>query len=425
MVCSGTMHPRVILSVGNFFFALFATLIAYIPLSYLSSFMPAAYTGLVIAGGAVFALILFPFLPRLVARYGAQRLALLFAIAEMIVLLALAIEPGAFTVSILIAIAISLQPLISYELDLLLEATVAEEGTTGRVRTIFLTAWNIAALVAPLFVGALLVNSDAYGRVFLAAAAVLVPFIVLFAARRLPHGAPLSPSPMRDTLTCIMRDRDLTAVTFGHLVLYLFYIWAPLYIPIYLHNVLGIPWSSLGWMFSIMLIPYVLIEYPAGWVADRLLGDKELMLAGFLIAGGALASVSLLTPTTPIFLILCILISSRIGAALIESMNEGHFFRRVSERDINSVSIFRGVWPLADVIGPIVGSLILVFGNYQLLFALTGGFVGIAGVIVTLLIKDFTPQARSFRQLSPQALLREEPVTPYVAVSDAGPRKAP
>lgn len=425
MVCSNEMHPRVILSVGNFFFALFATLIAYIPLSYLSSFMPAAYTGLVIAGGAVFALILFPFLPRLVARYGAQRLALVFAVAEMVVLFTLAIEPGAFAVSALIALAIALQPLLAYELDLLLEATVAEEGTTGRVRTIFLTAWNIASLIAPLFVGVLLANSDAYGRIFLAAVAALVPFVVLFAARRLPRGAPLSPSPMRETLNCILRDRDRTAVIVGHLVLYLFYIWAPLYVPIYLHNVLGISWSNLGWMFSVMLIPYVLIEYPAGWIADRVLGDKELMIAGFLIAGGALASVSILTTTTPIFLILLILIGSRVGAALIESMNEGHFFRRVSERDINSVSIFRGVWPLADVIGPIVGSLILVFGNYQLLFVLTGGFVGLAGVAVTLLIKDFTPQVRSFPQPFSPTLLHKEPRAPYAAVNDAGPPIAP
>lgn len=413
------MHPRVVLSAGNFFFALFATLIAYIPLAYLSSFMPAAYTGLVIAGGAVCALIFFPFLPKLVARFGAQRLALMFAFAEMIVLLLLAAAPGAFMISVLIAFAIALQPLLAYELDLLLEATVAEEGTTGRVRTIFLTAWNVASLIAPLIVGALLANSDAYSRIFLAAAAALVPFVALFAMRRLPHGATLSPTPMRDTLVCIMGDRDLAAVTFGHLVLYLFYIWAPLYVPIYLHNVLGIPWSHLGWMFSIMLIPYTLIEYPAGWVADRILGDKELMIAGFLIAGGALASVSLLTAATPVFLILCVLVCSRIGAALIESMNEGHFFRRVSERDINSVSIFRGVWPLADVIGPVLGSLILVFGNYQLLFIVTGGFVCIAGVAATLLIKDFNPPTRSFRQPSSQALLFEEPGAPHASAPSA------
>lgn len=383
------MHPRVVLSVGNFFFSLFATLIVYILLPYLSSFMPEAYTGLVVAGGALIAVIGFPFLPRLVARYGAQQLALVFALAEMITLFALAAAPGPFAAALLIATTAALQPFLSYELDLLLEATVAEEGTTGRVRTLFLTAWNVAALAAPLLMGALLASSNAYNRVFLAAAALLVPFVVLLAVRKLPKGATPELSRMRDSFLCILRDRDLSAVIFAHLLLYLFYAWAALYVPVYLHSVLGIPWASLGWMFSIMLIPYAVVEYPAGWIADRLLGDKELMFAGFIITGTALASLSIISATSSLLLILSILFVSRFGAALVESMTEIHFFRRVSERDVNSVSIFRGIWPLANLGAPVVGSMILLSGNYQMFFVLTGGFLVVAGVATTLLIKDF------------------------------------
>ncbi|MDO8751965.1 MAG: MFS transporter, partial [Candidatus Wolfebacteria bacterium] len=270
------------------------------------------------------------------------------------------------------------------------EATVAEEGTTGRVRNLFLTAWNVGGLAAPLLMGALLAGSNnAYSRVFLAASAALVPFVVLFAVRRIPKGITPKLSHMRDTLLCIMNDCDLASVTVGHLILYLFYIWAPLYVPMYLHTILGIPWSSLGWMFSIMLIPYVVIQYPAGWIADRVLGDKELMFVGFVIAGGALASISLLSPTSSLGLIALILVISRVGAALVESMTEGHFFRRVSEKDINSISIFRGIWPLANFIGPVIGSSILLVGGYQALFALTGGFIIIAGITTTWLITDF------------------------------------
>jgi MFS family permease len=138
-----------------------------------------------------------------------------------------------------------------------------------------------------------------------------------------------------------------------------------------------------------MLIPYILLEYPAGWIADRFIGDKELMLAGFLVAGSALASISLLTPTSSLFLILSILVVSRVGAALVESMTEGHFFRRVTERDVNSVSFFRAAWPISYVIAPLVGSAILFFGSYQLFFLLTGGFIAIAGSLATLAIKDF------------------------------------
>lgn len=385
------MKPRTVLFTGNFFFSMFATLTTYIMLPYLSLLMPPAYTGLAIAAGALVALILFPFQPLLVRRFGAQELALFFASALMASLFGLAASPPAWLAVILVGLTISLQPFLYYELDLLLEATVAEESTTGRVRTLFLTAWDVGGLAAPVMMGALLASGDEYGHVFLAAGAALLPFVVVFAAKKLPAGGPPKVSHLSDTLRSIMGDRDLAAVTVGHVILYLFYIWAPLYVPIYLHEVVHIPWSTLGWMFSVMLLPYVLLQYPAGWLADKYLGDKEMMFLGFIIAGTALASFSVVTPATSLALILVALVASRVGSALIESMTEGHFFRRVSERDVSSISVFRGIWPLSNLLGPLIGSALLFSGDYQFLFATTGVFVVLSGMLVTALIRDFVP----------------------------------
>ncbi|MSU74488.1 MFS transporter [Candidatus Kaiserbacteria bacterium] len=383
------MHPRVILSVGNFFFSIFSALVTFSLLPYLSSIMPAAYAGFVVAGSALCATIIFPFLPQLVGRYGAQYITLILAFSEMLVLLALAINPGVVTAVLLMAITIAVQPFLSYQFDVLLEATIADTNTTGRVRTLFRTAWSVADLAAPLLLGALLADSDSYGRVFIAAAAVLIPIVVLFSGRRLPRGPAPKLFSIHGTLVHIIRHRDLAAVTFANFLLYLFIVWMPLYTPVYLHTVLGISWSNLGWMFALMLIPYAIIEYPAGWIADRYLGDKELMFAGFLIAGGATVALSFLTPETSLGVIVVILVVSRVGAALMESMIEAHFFRRINKRDIDSVSIFRGVWPLSYIIGPIIGSVILIYADYQLFFLLTGGFIALAGGITTLFIKDF------------------------------------
>lgn len=383
------MHPRIILSVGNFFFATFSTLVTLILLPYLSQFMPAAYAGLVVAGSALCSVILFPFMPWIVKRYGVQQVALMLAFSEMLVLFGLAAVPGALVGILFIIIAIGLQPFLSYEFDLLLEATIADNNTTSRVRAVFRSAWNIAALAAPLLLGALLANSDSYGRVFIAAAAMLVPIIVFFTLRRLPEGPAPRFEHMKNTLIRIFHSRDLAAVTLANLILYLFFVWMPLYTPIYLHEVLGIPWPTLGWIFSLMLMPYVLIGYPAGFIADKFLGDRELMVAGFIIAGGATVAFGLIGSSAPLVIIGAILIVSRIGSALVETMVDGHFFRRLARRDINSVSVFRGVWPLSYIIGPLVGSIILLYGTYSHLFLITGGFVALAGAATALLIRDF------------------------------------
>ncbi|MEK7604773.1 MAG: MFS transporter [Patescibacteria group bacterium] len=384
------MSSRVIIFFGNFFFSVSTALSIYVLLPYLTTYMSEAYTGLVIATGGFVALILFFLLPKWEGRYGAQQLVLGLAALEMFSFLALAVAPSAFAGTLFVISAFALQPCVFYGLDLLLEATGSDVSDTGRVRTAFLTAWNIGALTAPLLLSAVLINSNDYGRVFVVAAGMLVPFIVLLAAQKLPQIARgHAVTSMKKTLVCISHDRDFSAVTFAHFLLYLFYIWAPLYTPMYLHSVLGFPWSSLGWIFAIMLIPYVVLEYPAGWLADRYLGDKEMMFVGFVLAGGSLAALSVLTPDSSIYLVLGILFLSRVGAALVEGMTEGHFFRRMTATDINSMSFFRGVWPLAFTIGPLVASLIFFFGNFQLFFILTGCFIMITGVVTTLLIKDF------------------------------------
>lgn len=383
------MHPRVVLSVGNFFFAIFSSLVGLILFPYLSLFIAPVYIGIVVAASAVGAIIIFPFLPEIIERYGAQKIALMLALVEVVVLFGLASAPGAFFATLFMAVTIAMQPFLAYQFDLLIEATIADSNTTGRVRALFRTAWSMAALAAPLLLGALLDDSDLYGRVFIAAAAMLIPLVVLFVIRKLPEGPPPALAHMHDTLVHVVRNRDLAAVTFGNLLLYLFLAWMPLYTPFYLHNVLGLPWSQLGWMFSIMLIPYAVIEYPAGWIADRFIGDKEMMFLGYFIAGGSAVALGFTTIATPLAVILAILVCSRIGAALIESMVEAHFFRRISRRDINTVAVFRSVWPLSLIIAPMIGSSILILADYPTFFILTGAFTAIAGMLTALSIRDF------------------------------------
>lgn len=382
------MHPRVALSVSNFFVIVSGTLVSYTMLSYLASFMPEAYFGVAISGGGGIALATFMFLPRLVARFGSQRVALNLTFFMIVLLFAAASAPLTVASAVCVILVISLQPLLYYELDLLLEATIENENESARVHTLFLTGGNVGALVAPLLIGTLLAHSESYAYVFFTAAAALLPFIILFTVRTFPAGHIPHHSDFRETFRRLMHDTDLLAVTIGHFILYLFSVWAPLYIPLYLHHDLGIPWANLGWMFSLMLIPYLLIEYPAGWIADRLLGDKEMMLAGFVIAGSALAAIGLLTHTTLPALMVAVLVATRIGAAFIESMTEGHFFRRVSEKDILSVSIFRAVWPLANIVAPLVGMAILAVDGYRVFFLLTGMCVAVLGTIATTFIRD-------------------------------------
>ncbi len=383
------MHPRVTLSVGNFFYAIATTLVVYIILPYLARFMSESAASLVVAAGAALSLVLFLYLPHLVERFGAQSLAIVLGIAQMFSLFALAAAPGAFGATVFVALLIAIQPFLSYTLDIMLEATVAEEGVTGRVRTLFMTAYNVAGFGTPLLLGGLLDNTDAYARIFLAAAAISVPFIVLFAARKLPEGKPPEKVRLGDALSAIARNRDLLAVSASRLLLYLFYVWAPLYVPIYLHTKLGLPWSELGWMFSLMLLPFVLFEYPAGWLADNVWGDQELLVTGFVVMGVSFVALALVTNAWSPLAIAALLFATRAGAALVESMTDSHFFRRVSEEDTGEIAAYRMLWPFADLIGPLAGAGVLFVSGFSGFFAATGGFLLVVGLIAAFSIRDF------------------------------------
>lgn len=383
-----SMHPRTVLSVGNFFGAGHFFLVIYVVAPYLALFMPAAQTGLVISLGALITLSAFPFMPRLVRAFGAKRLAIALAFLQAVTVSVLALSPGVVFAVLCVAVVCATSPLIAYQLDLLLEAATTEEGETGRTRTLFITAGSLALIMAPLLIGFLLDGTEAYWRVFLAAALSLTPFIALLLLERLPEGEPPHLAAMKDTCFCLWSDPDLRAAALGNGVLQFFFHLAPLYIPLYLHTVLGFAWSDLGWIFAIMLLPFVFLEYPAGWIADRWLGDKELLIAGFIITGVAFAAIGFVTASTPLAVIALILFVSRIGGALIEAMVESHFFRRVTDRDANTISVFRMMRPVGALIAPLFASVLLVSGNYLLFFMVSGALIVALGIVATIPLRD-------------------------------------
>lgn len=382
------MKPRSILTFGNFFASAHFFLIIYIIAPYLATFMPDSATGLVVSFGAIVSLSVFPWMPRLVRTYGTRHLAIYFGLAQTVILVWLAMGPAPLPAVLLIALACATSPLISYQMDLLLEATIAKEEATGRIRTLFLTAGNIALVFAPLLIGVLLDSTEAYWRVFLVAAATLIPFVIFMSLRPLPHGTTTTLVSFAEAFQQLVRDKDMRSTIVAHATLQFFYHLAPLYIPLYLHTVLKLPWSELGWMLMVMLLPFVLLEYPAGWLADRKWGDKEIMVAGFFITGSSFAALSFVTADTMIIVILIIITLTRVGASLIEAMSEGHFFRRVSKEDDAAVGVFRMTRPTAALVAPIVGSIILTVSSYGALFILTGALIGIVGVLSALRIKD-------------------------------------
>lgn len=353
-----------------FFLALSVALPAYIQSSYLGSYIGlSAVTWFFIISNviSVFTILLFPkFIRKFDSYFSAGIVSVIFILS----LLGLGIASNVILLLIsFIAMQVSMG-LIWINMDLFVES-FSKNSTTGQTRTIYFTIINLAWIVSPSLSAYVMQLSD-YRLVYFVSALILAPFLVtfIFTARDIKHKVANQKNKISVTAVKMLKSKNLRGVFVLALLLNLFYNSAVIFIPVYLNKVIGFTWQDLGWMFSLMLIPFILVEIPAGIIADKYLGEKELFYLGFTIVIVCLSLFSLLDSHNP-WLWAAILFLSRVGAALVEAMSETYFFKNVGAKDINKINLFRCSIPLGRVIGSILSLLMLIILPLRYLFVFT------------------------------------------------------
>lgn len=276
-------------------------------------------------------------------------------------------------------------PLIRFNLDVFLESYSSDEATGG-IRGIFLTSANLAWVVAPAIAGFILTNGD-YWKIYTVAAFLLIPilFITHLYLRKFQDPA-YDRVPFWGTLKEIWRRKNVYRIFMANLLLWFFYAWMVIYMPIYLHQHLGFEWSQLGIMFTMMLLPFILVQLPAGRLADKKWGEKEFLTIGFVIiaiSSGLLAFIS----STSFWVWTVALFATRIGASLIEVMTESYFFKKIDSTDTHILGVFRNTRAIAYIVAPIMASVFLSFFEYRFLF-LALGIIMLLGLRYSLTLKD-------------------------------------
>jgi MFS family permease len=179
-------------------------------------------------------------------------------------------------------------------------------------------------------------------------------------------------------MRALSKRPDLMRVTVVNFILQFFYAWMVVYAPLYLHEVHNISFETIGIMFTIMLVPFVLLEYPIGRLSDTIHHERELMQIGILIMAGStfLFGHSLLGGN--IILLTLMLFMTRCGAAIVEVLTESYFFKNVTDRDAEIISLFRSTLPIAYLIAPLCATIILGYAPYNTLFLILGGVILLA-----------------------------------------------
>ena len=369
----------------SFLFTLHMALPVYVNSSFLGGVVGERFVGLVYTTASALSIVTFVFIARFLKRFGSRRVTLALAILELVALGTLAFTDGSvFIITAFFGHFVG-TALFGFTLDLLLEH-YSTDDKTGGIRGLFLVSANIAWVLAPLIAGEILTNGD-YWKIYTASVILLIPvFFILAKSFRAFKDPEYRIYPMRKTFRDIRKSPDISGVFSASFLLQFYFSWMVIYTPLYLHSYLNFSWSDIGIMFSVMLIPYVLIEIPLGKLADSRFGEKETLAAGFAILAISTVVISFIR-TDSVLIWTAILFVTRIGASMVEVMSETYFFKKVRDGDAHIVSFFRTMRPWAYVAGPLVASFFLALVSFQYLFLLLGTLMFL-GVGAGLKIRD-------------------------------------
>lgn len=266
------------------------------------------------------------------------------------------------------------------DMDILLE-TCSVDKKTGKIRGLYLTIENAGYLVAPFFSG-LLVSRYGFQAAFGVSFVILLFVLIISSAKikNIDH-CPIQKTDFLSFLKKIFLRRNVMKAYYISFLLEFFYALMIIYTPLYLLD-LGFDWFQIGKIFTIMLIPFVLFQYPAGYLADTKYEEKDMMAGALFILAVSTMLVYFIDSKSALVWG-AVLFATRIGASLIEVLRDSYFYKRIDQRDVDITDFFRTVRPMAYIIGALIAAPIVYIFHIKLIFIIIGIAV-LTGIPVSL-----------------------------------------
>lgn len=370
---NGLKVLRPIFLVSFLFFAQYAVA-TYINSSALERFVNAQYTSLYYVFGAMGGILLLWLLPKIVKSAGLLRttITIYSLIAVALLILGTTNTPMVFT-GVFVAYCALLNT-VWYCNDLFV-SHYSDAHTAGNTRGVYLTIINTAIALMPVIAG-ILVTTIGLSSVYIVGAALMIIAVATIAySQRKFIDRPYNETTIAAAWNVVRQSPPLRRVLSINFLLQFFYVWMTIFTPLYMSLVLHFSWTQIGTSFSIMLIPFILLQYKIGKIADKL-GEKWLLILGFFIAATSTALFALLELYThSIAIYTAVLFMSRVGICMVEVLSETYFFKQVSDQDEGVVSLFRIMHPLSYVAAPLLGWVIVATTSYATLFLVLGAFL--------------------------------------------------
>lgn len=355
-------HHRFVLYILGFLFTFQAVLPAYVFSTFLSKFVGEQKVGLLYALAAMVTIVTFAVIPRIIEKLGNYHATVIMLTLQLGAFLTMAYAQTSWLILLAFIASFTANAITNFTLDAFLE-NYSSENIIGKVRGIFLTSANMAWIVAPLVTGFIL-SDNQYWQIFVTAAFLILPVMVILNTNLRHFRDPkYKEIPLKEAVREVWRDENIFGSFMVSFIMQLFFSWMVIYTPLYLHQHIGFSWAEIGTMFSIMLLPFVLIEEPLGKLADTRWGEKEIISIGFIIMAISTSLIAFIEKKE-FWIWTGILFITRIGAAMVEIGSETYFFKKIDGSSVNFMSLYRTMRPWSYVVGPILATATLTLLNH-------------------------------------------------------------
>src|SRR3989344_883067 len=298
---------------GGFLLAVHYASVAYVNSSLLKQFTTDSKISLLYVVGSVLSIAMLALAPFFLRRFGNIGTLLFFIALEIFAVFGMGSSNLALLIFFLFLLHQAAESMLYFSLDVSLENETRIEGTTGGKRGAFLTIQNIAWVLSPLVISFLITNNDFSNVYFLSGLALVPLFIIVASLFRKIDKRVVPTSHIFLAFKTLKNNWDEAKIIGTQFVLQFYFSWMIIYLPLALSREIGFGWEQIGVMFTLMLIPYLLFEFPAGLLADKKIGEKEILITGFLLMAVSTFLIPFLT--LPIFgLWAALLFITRIGA---------------------------------------------------------------------------------------------------------------
>jgi MFS family permease len=386
----------------SFIFSLHIAVSAYINSKFLTEIISERYVGILYALASILTLFLLIKSSIILKNFGNRRLVIFFLFINMLALVGLITSINPYIIGASFILFSITNTLSFFCIDIFIEH-FGNNKTIGKTRGLYLTTLNVAWVFSPLL-ASFLIEGGGYKAIYsISFLMVSIMTIGLVFLTKDFQDKTYRKTPFLETFKYLKTNAQMLSILTINFLLQFFYVWMVIYTPIYLYNYIGFNWHQIGIIFTIMLLPFVLLELPVGMLIDKYnLNKKVLLYIGFSVMICSTFLISIIS-VPDIVLWAIILFITRVGASIIESTAEIYFFSNVKEEDANLLGLYRDMVPVSYIIAPIIATLVFIIFPYKYLFVILSIIIATSFIYIPKLKQKYENNLPNQNQQIPSA----------------------